>query len=182
MMLASYYQNFKHELDGQGVILCYSGYVSEKVLFSLGDILRRKMESEDTNQAKRLFSVFVEQVQNIIRYSDERLASSGTGADAISSGLVLVGSEEGGYFVVCANVLDGSKVSDLQRRLELLQGMSKDQLKAHYREKLRSPSEEESQGGSIGLIEIARRSSKPIEFDFLDMQNRTAFFCLKAFI
>ncbi|WP_409523658.1 SiaB family protein kinase [Nitrincola sp. MINF-07-Sa-05] len=181
-MLASYYQNFKQELDVQGVVLCYSGYVSEKVLYSLGDILRRKMESEDTNQAKRLFSVFVEQVQNIIRYSDERLTSSSPGADAVSSGLVLVGAEEGGYFVVCANVLDVNKVADLKQRLEQLRAMDKDELKAHYREKLRSPSEEESQGGSIGLIEIARRSSKPIEFDFLELQNRTSFFCLKAFI
>lgn len=181
-MLAAYYLNFKQELDSQGVLLCYSGYVSEKVLFSLGDILRRKMESEDTNQAKRLFSVFVEQVQNIIRYSGDRLVSNASSADAISSGLVLVGAEADGYFVVCANVLDAAKVEDLRRRLEGLRGMDKEQLKAHYREKLRAPAEEESQGGSIGLIEIARRSSRPIEFDFMDLKNQTSFFCLKAFI
>ncbi len=35
-------------------------------------------------------------------------------------------------------------------------------------------------GAGIGLIEIARRVSKPLEFDFVTIDERTAFFALKA--
>jgi hypothetical protein len=66
--------------------------------------------------------------------------------------------------------------------LEHLRSLDRDELKAYYKEKLREPPEEESKGATIGLIEIARRASEPIEFDFLDIDESQAFFCLKAHI
>ena len=49
-----------------------------------------------------------------------------------------------------------------------------------YKETLRSGPEEGSKGASIGFIEIARRASKPIEFDFIETDDRFAFFALEA--
>ena len=60
--------------------------------------------------------------------------------------------------------------------------MSKDELKALYKEKLRADPEEGSKGAGLGFMEIARRASKPIEFDFADVDRDYAFFALKASI
>jgi hypothetical protein len=40
--------------------------------------------------------------------------------------------------------------------------------------------EEGSKGAGLGIIEIARRASKPIEFDFTEVDGDYTFFTLKA--
>jgi hypothetical protein len=59
--------------------------------------------------------------------------------------------------------------------------MSKEELRALHKEQLRADPEEGSKGAGLGFMEIARRASKPIEFDFTDLGDYT-FFALKATI
>lgn len=181
-MLAQQYMEFHQAIRRNGVILSFSGYVSEKVMFSLGEVLRARMQQQDTDAsvAKRVFSVFIEQTQNVIRYSADRVSADP--ASPLSAGIVVVGAEEGRFFVVCGNEVPRSHAPVLAGRLEALATMTPEELKQHYRAKLREPPEEGSMGGSIGLIEIARRASAPVEFDFQDVGEDRSFFCLKAYI
>jgi hypothetical protein len=84
--------------------------------------------------------------------------------------------------VVCGNEVGKTEVPRLRERLDEIATLSSDELKKVYREKLRQPPDEGSLGGSIGLIEIARRSSAPVEYDFQDLGAERSLFCLKAFI
>jgi len=181
--LATDYYQVRHDLSDKGIIFSFVGYVSEAALVALGDALRKKMavQETDANTAKRVFSVFVEQVQNIIRYSAERLDE--TDADTrLSSGVVTVGAEDGRFFVVCGNTIRREGLESLRTRLDQIAGLDKQELKALYKEKLREPPEAESEGATVGLIEIARRASEPIEFDFTGIDDEYAFFCLKTYI
>lgn len=182
-MLAQEYYDFKRDLNRKGVIMSFSGCVSESVLMSLGDTLRRQMRSEeaDTRTEKRVFSVFVELVQNIIRYSADSLESTPDGVE-LASGVVSVGHQENKFFVVCGNTVRRDDVESLRARLARLREMDREEIRVYYKQKLREPAEETSKGGSLGLVEIARRASEPIEFDFLDIDGDTAFFSLKAWI
>ena len=65
--------------------------------------------------------------------------------------------ENGRYFVICGNAVDGDSAGRLKERLETLQSMDQQELKTHYREKLREEPDESSMGATIGLIEIARQ-------------------------
>lgn len=180
-MLAEEYFQFKREINEKNIIFSFVGYVSENILVSLGDALKQKMAIEDTdlNTTKKVFSIFVEQVQNIIRYSTERVGSE---KNEMSSGVISVGCDKGRFFVVCGNTIRQNDVINLQERLAKLRSLDKEGLKAYYREKLKEPLETDSKGATIGLIEIARRASEPIEFDFLHIDEDKSFFCLKAFI
>lgn len=180
-MLAERYKAFKSVMDEEGIIFSFSGYLSEGVLYSLGEALRHKMTLEDTNltTVKKVFSVFVEQAQNIIRYSADKLVDH---AIELSSGMMTIGREGGHFYIVCANTMEQSRVEKLRDRLEALRNMDKDAIKAFYREQLRESPEEDSRGGTIGLIEIARRASSPIEFDFLPIDDKKTFFCLRVSI
>ena len=183
-MLAEEYYRTRGELQGKGLLLAFSGYISEGVLFSLGQALRQKMalEERDTNVIKRVFSVFVEQVQNVLRYSVERVEGEVDGPVEMSSGLIGVGRQDDSFFVVCGNVIAAEAVAGLRDRLDHLAALDQKGLRTYYKEKLREPPEEESKGASLGLIEIARRASQPIEYDFLTLEGGQAFFCLKAYI
>ncbi len=185
-MLALEYYSFKKELNQRGILFSFAGYISESVLFALGSALRRKLEVEevDRNIVKRVFSVFVEQVQNVIRYSADRCPETETVATAetLSSGTITVGSADQRFFVICSNVITRADRDILCENLTHLASLDADQLREYYRRKLKEPQAENAQGGSVGLIEIARRSSAPIEFDFLDLTDEKVFFCLKAYI
>ncbi len=180
-MLAQTYRSFKRDLDAKGIIFSFSGYMSEGILYSLGDAMRQKMALEDTdlNTIKKVFSVFIEQAQNIIRYSAEKVSASSV---ELSSGMVTIGTEQGRFFIVCANVVLDDDVARLRQRLELLRGMGRDEIKAYYKEQLREAPDEKSRGATIGLIEIARRASEPIEFDFDAIDGGKSFFVLKVCI
>ena len=183
-MLAAKYSAFKKVMDDEGIIFSFSGYLSEGVLYSLGEALRQKMAVEDTDVStvKKVFSVFVEQAQNIIRYSSEKVVGNHGKPVELSSGTVTLGRLDGHFYIVCGNVMSNDHVDKLRSRLELLCQMDKDEIKSYYREQLREAPDEDSRGGTIGLIEIARRASRPMEFDFSPVQDGTSFFCLRVFI
>ena len=90
---------------------------------------------------------------------------------------------EGSDYVVCAgNLIEPSDINRLNARLSRIREMNKDELKAHYKEQLRAEPEAGSKGAGLGFMEIARRASKPLEFDFIDLGDGHAFFALKATI
>lgn len=184
-MLAKETYDFKNAMAAHGAFFCYSGYVTEPILTGIGKALKRKLEIEETDPKKlrNVFAIFVEQMQNIIRYSAEREPRDETDDDALLRyGVVLIGQEDGDFWVTCGNLIDRGDVDRLRTRLAQLQSLNKDGLKALYKEKLRGPTEATSKGAGIGFIEIARRSSKIIDFDFMDVDDGHAFFCLKSSI
>ena len=183
-LIAEEVLGFQRNMTRRGIIFSFTGYISEGILKALGDALRQKirLESTDTKTVNRVFSVFVEQVQNIIRYSAERIEHDAEPPVELSSGMITVGSENGRFFVICGNVIGRQDADTLAARLRELAGMDSDELRRFYKEKLREPPDEGSKGGSIGLIEIARRASEPIQFDFQHISDAQSYFVLKAYI
>jgi hypothetical protein len=188
-MLAGQLMDMRELLHKHGVIFAYSGYVTEPVLSGVGEALKQKLtlDDADTKTLRSVFAVFVEQMQNIIRYSAEKspeepLAPSEQGAlTEIRYGILTIGKEGGDYVVCAGNLIFHGDVDRLDKRLSKIRDMSKEELRVHYKEQLRAMPEEGSKGAGLGFMEIARRASKPIEFDFQDFGDY-AFFALKATI
>jgi hypothetical protein len=186
-MLANDLFELRSQLREAGVILAYCGYVTEPVLTGVGEALKQKLaiEDMDTKTARSVFAVFVEQMQNIIRYSAEKeppgppVESAGAGR-AIRYGIVTIGRNDRGFVVKAGNLVDRSDVARLRSRLERIQRADRAELKALYKEQLRAEPEATSKGAGVGIIEIARRASRPIGFDFVDLDERYAFFALEA--
>lgn len=181
-MLAQQYASIKRDLDEKGIVFSFSGYLSEGILYSLGEALREKMalEEADGPTIRRVFSVFVEQMQNIIRYSAEKVSGSAGRAVELSAGMVTIGMERGKVFIVCGNTVRNSEIPRLRERLDHLKSLDRDGIKTFYREQLREEPDDGSRGATLGLIEIARRASDPIDYAFNTMDADRSFFCLKV--
>ena len=182
-MLENLY-NFKTELNQRGIFFCFSGPISQDLLVEIGDTLKNKMKLEETNTSTvtKVFAMFVEQVQNIIHYSAEKIPLDEPEAE-LSSGIVVVGYENPHYYVLCGNLVDDQTVERLRNKLTALQNMNKDELKRYYKEqrKKKAP-DEDSKGAGLGFIELARKAVKPIEFDFQQVEANYYFFSLKTII
>ena len=189
-MLAGQLMDLRSMLHTQGVIFAYSGYVTEPVLSGVGEALKQKLtiDDADTKTLRSVFAIFVEQMQNIIRYSAEMQhappppASDANVLKEIRYGILTIGREEADYIVCAGNLILQSDVERLRERLSRIRDMNKEQLKALYKEKLRADPEEGSKGAGLGFMEIARRATRPIEFDFITVDADHSFFALKATI
>jgi hypothetical protein len=186
-MLAQDLFDFRSVLQRKGIIFAYSGYVTEQVLSGVGDAIKQKLtiENTDTKTFRNVFAVFVEQMQNIIRYSAEKvpLVSVGKGTKPpleLRYGILTIGKEGDDYVIYAGNLIDRADSERIRKRLERVSGMDKAQLKKLYKEQLRAPADKDSKGAGLGFTEIARRTTKPIEFDFMDFDDDFIFFALKA--
>src|SRR5271165_2437804 len=105
-MFAEDLLQFRNDLHHRGVLFCYSGYLTEAILESIGAAMRLTLEADmaDRRLARTLFSVFVEQVQNVVRYSAEVEVVDGEGPAELRYGLLAVGRDDDGHFVTVGNL------------------------------------------------------------------------------
>ena len=184
-MLAGEMYEFRDYLQGRGIIFCYCGYMTEAVLTGIGNAIKRKLDIEEADRqtAKGVFSVFVEQVQNVIRYSAERDSPvSNVVINELRYGVLTVGRTDEHYFVSCGNLIDTGDVARLEAQLKHIQTLDKDGLKALYKETLKGDVPEGSKGAGVGFIDIARRANHGFEFDFMVLNDQHSYFCLKAYL
>jgi hypothetical protein len=177
-------QEFYADLQGKGIIFCFSGPVSQEVIEGVGETLRQRMELQDTdlNTSQKVFSIFVEQMQNIVNYSAERVVMDEREEGDIRSGVLVVGTQDKGFYVLCGNKVRNEQVGPMKEHLELLVGLDKNGLKSLYRERRKAAAAENSKGAGLGFIDIARRASRPIEFEFVPVDQSFSFFSLMAVI
>jgi len=73
-------------------VLSYSGYVTEDILKAVGATLRQRLADHIDNprQRRNVFSIFVELMQNVIRYGTDEPQPVGKCGDRESFGLVMV--------------------------------------------------------------------------------------------
>jgi len=181
-MLAQNMYSFRNYLRESGIIFCYSGYMTEDVLVGIGKAIKQKltMDDEDKKTAKAVFSIFVEQVQNVIRYSAEKETKDN--AMELRYGVLTVGRENDRVFVACGNTIRESDRERLNTTLSAIRDMGREELKQLWKDTLRGETPEWSKGAGVGFIDIARHSRKGFDFDFAHIDNELSFFTLKAFI
>ena len=154
-------QDFHKLLEQRRTFFCYSGLLSEDVLSTFSSIVREQMSEmeDDTEITKRVFGIFVEQAQNVIRYSKDRIAEGGTGTVAISRA-------EDGFLIEAINPMDHENAEGLQKNLDELKAMDSKELRKAYKQRLREGPPEGSKGAGLGFIEMARKADR-FEFDFV---------------
>jgi Family of unknown function (DUF6272) len=172
----------RNYLRENGIIFCYSGYLTEDTLLGIGDAIKKKLTLDQTDRQtiRVVFSIFVEQVQNVIRYSAERQGEDGD--NGIRYGVLAVGRLGDDIFLSCGNIIHAEDVDRLRDALTEIQKLDRDQLKKLWKQTLRGGPPEGSKGAGIGFIDIAWRARKGIEFDFTEIDQDSYFFTLKAYI
>lgn len=183
-MDTKYFYNLQKSLKEQNIMFCYSGYVTERILSAIGETIKKKLAIEETElgKTKKVFSIFVEGVQNVIRYSAESLGPEDQDESEVRYGLVTIGQDPKGISVQCGNLIYNKDVEKMKERVNQVEGKDKDQLKKLYKQKMMEGPEEGSKGASLGLVEMARRSGYPIEFAFEEINQEHTFFCIKAIV
>ena len=175
---------FHQKLQQAGIVFAFSGPVSQSVIEGIGETLKQKMELEDAGMStvQRVFSVFVEQMQNVVNHSADTVTPPEQVEGELRVGTLVVGRDGGQFWLQCGNMVQAAQVASLRERLDHLRTLSREDLKTLYRERRKAAASTQTKGAGLGFIDIARKASRPIEYAFTVASPGLAFFTIKAVI
>lgn len=171
--------NLRNRLNKYGVIMSFTGPFSQGIIEEIGDALRNYLETKNNSRGEifKVFSVFIEQTQNIKNYA-YTLSDQSEQEKILLSGILNIGFKKDKYFVSSGNLVKKSDVKNLNERLATIKSYSKKELAMVYRKKLRASQDNDNNGAGLGLIEMARKSSEKINFNFEEVDQNYSFFTL----
>ena len=180
------FNEFRNTASRQGILFFYSGYFSQNIVAAMADAVKHRLESQAAKGStlRKVFSAFIEMAQNILHYSAEHLTDENATDHEMRFGTVALGKQDDSYFVVCGNLVPQDTVSHLSAKMDAIRNMTAEEIKAAYKQTLRSESEAGSKGAGLGFLTLARDSTQPIEYSFVNLpeENGNVFFYLKAII
>ena len=164
----------RNSLRENHVIMAYNGMVSDDLMVTLADLLKERLVvNDDVKRSKLIFAVFMEGVQNLIWHGKELEENMG---------MILITECKKEITIMCGNRIEKDKTQGLKDRLTQIEGASKDTIRQLYRDGMSQATEHEGPGSGLGLLEIARRSTQPISYTFVDVDENSVDFILSAAI
>lgn len=177
--------DFYQDMKQKRILFSYCGPIDQASIEGVGSTLRRNLELESADHTARMsvFSIFVEQVQNILNYSEDKLGPEAELENELRVGIVVIAREESGdYSIYCGNRIYTADAPRIDEWLSHLGRLTKEELKQLYKERRRMAPEPGSKGAGLGLIEMARKAGRPIEHSFTAVDGVYSFFTLKVVV
>jgi hypothetical protein len=165
------------EIKDHKVLVSFKGALSQEVLSEFGTMIRSSLSAE-TN-TKRIFAVFVELAQNIVHYSAEHLPNFAGNAGV---GIIILKERQNLFFLSSGNMVSNHSVEKIRAKVEKVNAMNKDELKAFYQELIRGVRPADgSKGAGLGLVDIARKVDGPISCIVDPIDDVNSFLTLSVF-
>lgn len=167
--------------EDQGVMICFSGPFSHSVIEELGVAVRKYLVSAEApkDRFSDVFSVFVEQAQNLKNYAARKEFAHPSRAH-YQNGTLAIARQAERYVVSSGNLVKKEDTATISSSLSALAGLDKLELKALYKERLRRP--QEGGGAGLGFIDMARKASEPVIYSLRDLTDGSVFFDIRVVI
>lgn len=170
---------FHNTMLEQKLSLVYEGEVNQSITKAFTSLAERNMNgsNEPTTMKRRVYHVMVECLQNICKHADN--AETGE-SERPGSGIFIVGQEGDSYTITTGNVMSKDRIPGLIDLLNKVNEMDRDELKALYKEQMRSARLSDKGGAGLGFIDIAKKTGNDLEYRFEEVNEITSFFMLKT--
>lgn len=175
--------DLRQTLTRQGALLCFNGPFRHSIIEELGTAVKRYLETAEAQKSAvtDVFSVYVEATQNVRNYG-ARPDLTAEERERLDGGIIVISRRGERYAVSSGNPVRRADGEALRQRLEELRGLDKAGLKARYKEQLRRELPPGARGAGLGLLDMARRATQPLEYALNPEDDHTAFFSLRVVI
>ncbi len=159
---------FYQDLINDSLSFIYNGEVNDNVTEGIIRLTEHNVTNieELAKIRKKVSFIMVECFQNLVRH--------GKGED--SGSLFSTRLVENANYVSSVNKIPVSDIEVLRDKLELINHLEKDKLKALYLEVLNGEGLSDKGGAGLGLIQIARKTGRPLDFDFEEINDQLSNF------
>ena len=170
-------------MEEEGIVFSFSGMISQSLTSIMVETAKSQLEDkgEDSKMTRNMFLIAVEQLQNIMSYSNEK--SIQTGNRYSSPGVLMIGhhKEKDKYYINSSNEIVEADKAIISEKIDYINSLEKGDLRQLLRDKLRSAEDSHNRGAGVGMIEMAKRSSEKLEYDFEEIDGKLYFHIL-AFV
>lgn len=176
-------REYYNMLKESNVSIIYSGPIWADGVEGIGVTLRKRLELDELplSASQSVFSVFVEQMNNMLQYSNAKEAfefAAGKQLE-VSCGVFLLGIRDKNYFLQSGNMMKTEHVNLIKDKIDYLNTLDKVQIRKYYKEQMKQENTNpNSKGAGLGLIEIARRATSKIEYSFTPIEDGQTFFAM----
>ena len=166
----------KEELSEKGILISFNGSVRHSIIEEIGKAIKTHLEAQELEKGiiSDVFAVYIEQTQNITNYLKRINHSTGCYSQAI----IIISQKNGYYTISSGNNILKSDVQKLKNQIELLNSLDKTELRKFYKEQAKKTVNPESNSAGLGLIDIARKASFKLEYQFQHFDDEFDFFNL----
>lgn len=165
-------------MAANNIILIYEGEFSQEItksMLNMAELNLSMVEVENTVRRK-VFNIMVECLQNIVKHTEEVREQT----DMKHIAIFMIGKENNDYVIKSGNAIRKEKVKHLKEKLDQINSLDSEGLKELYKEMIRSVPFNQDKGAGLGLIDIARKSGKKLEYAFDYIDDEFAFFALQT--
>lgn len=168
-----------HRMESNKVVLSFKGDVTSELMSSILQIIEQRMDSmnEAPKLKKKVYNVLVECLQNLYHHIDEVPSDEGN-YPSDRSAIFMISLNDKGYTITTGNYLRTSRKDSFKDKLERINSLGADELKKLYKEVLNSDGRSDKGGGGLGMIDIARKTGKKLNYDFAPLNDEYSFFSL----
>ena len=168
-------------LRENNITLVYSGPLWAEGIGGFAGTIKKRLEFDalPLEMSQAVFSVFVEQMNNMLMYSAEKeqFASPDDMRSQVPKGTFILGKRGKAYFMQTGNVIKAETASLVKERIDYLNTLDKRELRQYHKEQARLTNDNpDSKGAGLGLIEMARRAGSKIEYTFTPYEDGHMFF------
>jgi hypothetical protein len=155
------------------VYLIWSGHISTDVEKEVLTFTETKLAEEDVELTlrRRIFSVLVEILENVAKYSPGREPEEKFGMP-----VAMIRLEDDVYTLTTGNLND--KVEDLKKKLDTINKYDKVGLKELFRKSLSGQTINSNSTGNMGLIDMARKSGSKLVYQFEQINELYSYYVL----
>ena len=174
---------YNQMLNNYNISVLYSGPIWAAGIDGPAELLQRRLDFDSIpySFAQSVFSIFVEQMNNMLMYSAEKEHYERIGGkkSTVSKGSFILGIQDKTYFIQTRNIIKDSNIEPLKKRIDYLNTLDKKELRLYFKKQIKVENDSpESKGAGLGLIEIARRASSDIEYEFESLNDGLSYFSM----
>ena len=166
---------FFDRIKEDNLCLLYNGDFSDDITNKLIELSEYNINNIDSlhKMKKKASFLMAECFQNIVRHGE---SLDGKMHASTNEGFFLTKNWQDTYYITSGNLIETTKIESLERQLEKVNSLDKEELKALYREVLENEQISDKGGAGLGLIEMARKSGQKLEYVFKDFDKKYALF------
>ena len=173
--------NLYTQMERDDVLIAFKGSITSELLTSILQIMETKMEDhhEAPRTRKKVFNVLVECLQNLYHHIDEfEVEGSALEISEKKSAIFSISRNFECYNIVTGNFVSTENVEKLTKRINMVNGLTREELKAYYKKILNNGEISEKGGGGLGFIDIAKKSGEKLEYSIREIDENYSFFTL----
>lgn len=175
-MLSNFVNVHLSKMSAQNVLYTYQGVIDESITEKISDLMTKHFEENNVppERRKKFFLIMVECVQNVFHH---QLKPEHEG-QPFESGIIVSNDDNSNYRIVSGNYIVNSSTKALGEKIDMMNAMTPEQLRAFYQESLSVAELSEKGGAGLGILDMARKSKMPLEYEFVPIDEHYSFFIL----